>query len=291
MNKLSSLRKVTGLSPKEIAGLKVKNSMSIAGEKTPHRRSIVVEKDRFMQGADTEEAFEIIVDKIAKVTDNNRVEVENALIVTGSPKGVRGMNRKRLNAEIQNRLVENSPNGMAFRQYMTALVGGMYGRSLVNDGFFRSSAPAREKKASSTGLNATLGNPFAYTGYTDGIPNTNLIGSNVSTPLENSAQSGNNILNLKETEDGGVEKTSSDQDWGSILQGSAQVITSIGGVIGLFTGGSTATAGNTTFDQYSEEEFYDEDKKKRGGLWLAILGLVVVGVVIFLIIKYRKRDN
>jgi len=288
--KKSALRSITGLSPEEIAGLKVESEMSLTGEETPHRKSIVVEKDRFLQGANTEQAFEIIVEKIAKVTDARREEVENALIVTGSPIAVRGWNRAKLNAEIQNRLVDVSPQGMAFRQMMTALVGALYGKALVNDGFFRTKTPTRELKAMSVGGGSTpeemLGNPFANTGYTSGIPNTTLTPSTSTPPITNTG-SGSNILPYQKNSSGGVDQTKTETDWGGILSGSAQVITSIGGVIGLFTGGNQTQEGASQFDYYSEDDEIKGNDKK-GWKWL-IVGLFIVGIVVAMYFMFRKK--
>jgi hypothetical protein len=287
----SALQRVLGMSEAEVAGIKVANPMSTTGEDTPHRKSIVVEKDRFLQGASAEEAFEQIVEKIARVTDNRREEVENALIVTGSPIAVRKMNRRALNALIQNRLSDPSKKGMAFRQLMTALVGAMYGSSLMNDGFFRTETPAREKKFGA-GLVYEETNPLAHTGYTDGIPNTSLIQTDFSSELEKSREQ-DNILPYAKNNQGGVDQTKSEQDWGNILQGSASVISSIGGIIGLFTGGQQVGEGGSEFDYYGSGSGGDgdDDEKKGKGWQYLVIGLVVIGVIVGLYFMFRDKKS
>jgi hypothetical protein len=292
----SALQRVLGMSEAEVAGIKVANPMSTTGEDTPHRKSIVVEKDRFLQGASAEEAFEQIVEKIARVTDNRREEVENALIVTGSPIAVRKMNRRALNALIQNRLSDPSKKGMAFRQLMTALVGAMYGRSLMNDGFFRTETPPREKMYGIGGGGSTpedmLGNPFTMTGYTDGVANTSLIQTDFLSELEKSREQ-DNILPYAKNNQGGVDQTKSEQDWGNILQGSASVISSIGGIIGLFTGGQQVGEGGSEFDYYGSGSGGDgdDDEKKGKGWQYLVIGLVVIGVIVGLYFMFRDKKS
>ena len=113
----SALKRVTGFSSTQIAGLKVNHPMALAGEKqvAPERR-VVVQKDRLALNHDVEKSFEIMVRYIAKVIKTNREEVENALIATGSPITIRQANTGQLNAMVHNRLTQKDQNGKAFRQ-------------------------------------------------------------------------------------------------------------------------------------------------------------------------------
>jgi hypothetical protein len=303
MNNYSALRRITSLTPKEIAGLKVKNRMSLAGEKSPHRRSIVIQKDRVLNDVNVEESFETIVEKIAGVIANNRVEVENALIATGSPRKVRLYNRKALNAEVQNRLVGTGKNSQAFRQYMTVLVGSMYGRSLKNDGFFRTGLESKAIKqgvaqeAFSSKVDNSLEDKYGAGDNDELEPSTTFLPTRPATVIDSSVSDlseSSTILPFIPTQDGGVKKTMGDQDWGSILQGSADVISSVGGVIGLFTGGNQS-GNESVLDQYNDDKYQEEDKKyKQGGmsmLWKVIIGLVVVAVIVFGIRYFVKKGK
>ena len=127
----SSLNKVTGLTEAQIMDQQTINDSALLNNNSGNRRSIVIEKNRLQGGVGMEKSFEIVTKKIAKVITNRREEVENALIVTGSPISVRKYNRKKLNAAVQNRLVDTSKDGIAFRQYMTFLVGETYGNALL----------------------------------------------------------------------------------------------------------------------------------------------------------------
>ena len=282
-NQKSALQKITGLSTDKLVGIKINNSMSDIGQKASatNRRRIVIERDRLLNTVPPEQAFEIVVEKIARVNVEKRNEVENALIVTGSPISTRGVSQKRLNKMVQNRLTQNDNNGQAFRQYMTVLVGALYGKSLMNDGFFRTPTPTRSDMSETKfGNDAIIMNPRPATEIDTGV-------------------SVDNILPHTETADGGVKRTKSEQDWGSILSGSADVIGSIGNVLGLFTGGSPAT-NTSVFDDYSggsvivptvSDDIEKRQKAKRKMLW-TIIGLVlVVGTIITIAVVSKRRNN
>ena len=136
--KNSALNKVTGLTQRQIAGIKVDHPMALGGEdQFSANRRVVIQKDRLSINHDVETSFEIVVGYIAKAIAQNREEVENALIVTGSPVAIRQLNTRQINALVQNRLTQKDLNGKAFRQYITALLVGMFGRALSKDKFFR----------------------------------------------------------------------------------------------------------------------------------------------------------
>lgn len=283
-----------GKSIESVLGRTPANVMDQAGENFP-RKSIRIRKDELQSALSPEKQFEAIVIAIANVARTSRHQVENALIATGSTKAVRRMKPKRLNAEIQNRLVQSDAKGEEFRNYMTLLVVDQYGGSLINDSFFRK---AGENQVGSNG-----GWP-SYVGLQTGTnPWSNQSGgwpSNVGLQTGTdpggflSGQTGSttqgSVTGLQATSDGGVNKTNNSQDWGSILSGSAQVIHSVGGVIGLFTGGNQGTQNNNVFDQYQPNQNMPdpEPKRKRTGL---IIGLVVGAVAIGVLIWYFTKDK
>jgi hypothetical protein len=268
--RVSSLAKVQGKQMAEQLAVEPVRPMTVIGDQRPSKnvRSVVIAKDQILNKLSPTESFEVVVEKIAKVIKNNRIEVENALIATGSPKMVRTLGRKRFNSKVQNKLAERSESGQAFRNYMTVLVGTLYGTSLVNDGFFRSET---EEKSGSTGIM-----PGAYA---------------TQNMFQQSAM-GNSPIGLTATNDGGVE--SSGQDWGSILQGSAQVINSLGGVIGLFTGGNQSTSEENVFNQYNpladiQAQQEEERKRKNRNTLMWVGGILVVLVGGYLIWKNRQN--
>jgi len=254
--------------------------------------SIIIEKDRTISDTSSANSFQSIVDAIAKVTTIKRNEVENALIVTGSPKSVRTMSRKSLNKAIQNRLVEDTANGQKFRMYMSELVATLYGTQLTSDGFYRSESQTRTPKESSVGGSADTDNPFLYTNYNYDLPTTDFTGYTNSTVL----------TNIEETDNGGAVETKPPTDWGGILSGSASVINSIGNVIGLFVGGNSTSqtggisifdgaGGTLTPDEIRRQEEQKEKTRKRRNLLMIVGGLVVVGVVVGIILYSRNKDK
>ena len=279
---VSSLRRVTGYSQKQIAGIKVNHPMQLADPQVKSNRRVVIQKDRLDLSHDVERSFEIMVNYIAKVIRTNREEVENALIATGSPKGVRHASLGNLNAMVQNRLTQKDRNGDAFRQYMSALVTAMYGKKLQSDKFFR----IQEDFANSTGqseLSSSTENILSL----PTLPATTIDVSETEST----------ILPYQRSGDDGVEQNKSEQDWGSILSGGAQVITAVGGVIGLFTGGQQTQAGGSAFDQYNGGDGYggdgyggDNNDKSGGNKWIIwLVVLAVLGVLGFVLYKQFKK--
>lgn len=276
----SSLRKVTGFSPSQIAGIKVTHPMALAGEKQvdPSRR-VVIQKDRLALAHDVEKSFEILTRYMAKAIRNNREEVENALIATGSPVSVRNVSLGRLNALVQNRLVQRDKNGKSFRQLMTALVASMYGRKLSADRFFRMPESMMGSNGETDELSSETDNMIT-------LPPEPV------SELETLTLEESTILPFARKSDGGVEKNKSDQDWGAILSGGAQVITAIGGVVGLFTGGQQANAEDNVFNTYNGGDFDPtNDQNKKNNKW--VIWLVVIAVLsalgYFIYNKYYKK--
>jgi len=272
----NSLERVTGLTAQEVSGMKA-GAMQMGGEKIPNRsRTVVVQKDRLSLSHDTATSFEVMVKYIAKAIKDRREEVENALIVTGAPVSVRNLNPSRFNAYVENQLTRRDSNGQAFRQLMTALVSGLYGRQLDNDKFFKMA----ESKASAIGddeLSSETNNIIAL----QPLP---------LQPIEQTKKD-QNILPYAKNSTGGVDQTKSDKDWGGILSGSAQVITAVGGVLGLFTGGNQVSEGQSNFDQYNQQNGgMPPVKEKKSWIWV-VVALVVVGVAIALIVKFGKKNN
>jgi hypothetical protein len=280
----NSLERVTGLTVEQVAGRKA-GSMQQGGESyPPSSRTVVVQKDRLALTHDTAQSFEMIVKYIALAIKNRRQEVENALISTGSPKSVRNANPRRFNAIVQNRLMQKNEKGEAFRQLMSALVSGMYGRQLDNDKFFRIVEP----KSSATGQYDIL--EAEYSAQTENIISLPTIPLSTIETRKDEPE----ILPLRKTKDGGVERNMDGEDWGNVLSGSAQVITAIGGVIGLFTGGQQTAEGDSAFDDYNLDQYGngDNDNQKSGKGWIwGIVILVVIGVSIALIMKFGKGKN
>jgi len=114
------------------------------------------------------------------------------------------------------------------------------------------------------------------------------------TLLNTGVQAGT-ILPYQKTDNGGVEENKDPKDWGSILQGSAQVVTALGGVIGLFTGGQQSKPNDNAFNDYNTGDGNNGGNnggKSSGSKW--IIWLVVVAVVAgvgFLIYKQTKKKN
>lgn len=246
------------------------------GYGSTNRRSVVIERNK-INTLSPEESFEVITEKIAKVITNNREEVENALIKTGCNKNCRKFDPIKFNATVQNKLVEDSPEGEEFRNYMTLLVARMYGSRLTNTGFFRSSI--NESKVGDNGE------------IVPEIPDLSTL------PVEDREVEVENITGLQKTADGGVEDKDP-KDWGSILAGSAQLVNSIGGVIGMFTGGQTATTGSSVLDDYTKDsslsqqelQLLEEQNKKRTRNML-IIGVVLVAVVVTIVVVMKRQKK
>ena len=286
----NSLERVTGMSSEQFSGIKA-GSMQQGGEDMPSsNRTVVVEKDRFILNHDTAQSFELVTKYIAKAIANNREEVENALIVTGSPKSVRKLKIKQFNAIVENKLTRTDKDGQVFRQLMTALLSGMYSRQLNKDQFFRLDG---EEKSGAFGswsmLDETTSNMSELNSSTDNVMTLPFL---PIQPIE-STTSSNNILPYQQTPSGDVEQTKSDTDWGGILSGSAQVIGAIGGVLSLFSGGAQVRDGGSNLDQYNNNNNNnnnnnDDTTKSKKWIWI-VVGLVVVGVVIALAVKMSKK--
>jgi hypothetical protein len=289
----NSLERVTGMSSEQVSGIKA-GAMQQGGEDMPSsNRTVVVHKDRFSSTHDTAESFEIVTHYIAKAIADNREEVENALIVTGYPANVRKLTGKQFNAVVENQLTRKDDNGTAFRQLITALVGGMYGRELNKDNFFRLQGEDKAGFSFSDSFlsQETMDNFSELSSETDNIISMPTL---PVQPIENNYAKTGTVLPYSKNDTGGVDQTQSSQDWGGILSGSAQVIGALGGVIGLFTGGNQVRPNESNFDQYNENNnggnnnYDDKPDKSKGWLW-AIVGLVVVGVIIALIVKFGKK--
>jgi len=253
-------------------------------------RTILIEKETLMGDTSPSVAFEGMVEKIALITTNRRPGIENLLIVTGSPKDVRKMSRKALNAEIQTRLVSRTTHGDDFRKYISVIIAHDFGKSIMKNGF---SASMPEKKAGAVG-NPLTGNPF-------GTTNTSLYTPTSSyTPTGYTPTSLPPVTPFESTPDGDVESAKNTQNWGSILSGSAQVINSVGGIIGLFSGGAPGSNNNNVFNGYSQDNLmnqqqqYEQERKRRnakiaGGIVLSIV--IVVSVVLIVRAAKKKKDN
>jgi hypothetical protein len=281
--KNSALKKVTGLTQKQIAGIRVEHPMALGGEdQVSYDRRVVIQKDRLALNHDVETSFEIVVRYIAKAIAQNREEVENALIVTGSPVAIRQLNTSQINALVQNRLTQNDLNGEAFRQYITALLVGMFGREMNKDKFFR------------VGESFAKADGDEHDEYSTETDNVIALQTKPATLLNTGVQAGT-ILPYQKTDNGGVEENKDPKDWGSILQGSAQVVTALGGVIGLFTGGQQSNPNDNAFNDYNTgngNNGGNNGGKSSGSKW--IIWLVVVAVVAgvgFLIYKQTKKKN
>ena len=275
-----------GKSIESVLGRTPANVMDQAGENFP-RKSIRIRKDELQSALSPKAQFEAIVSAIANVARTSRHQVENALIATGSTKAVRRMKPKRLNSEIQNRLVQSDAKGEEFRNYMTLLVVDQYGGSLMNDSFFRKPG---ENQVGSNGLvnpwsNQSGGWPSGVGLQTGTNPGGFLSGQTGST-------ASGSVTGLEATPNGGVNKTNNSQDWGSILSGSAQVINSVGGVIGLFTGGNQGTENNNVFDESSSETPPPPPPPKppRVGLIVGlVIGAVAIGVLVWYLTKNKDK--
>jgi len=268
---MNSFFKIQGDNANNILS-RMNHSMSHTGgvPGSTNKRSVVIERNR-INSLTPADSFELITNLIAKTIDFNREEVENALIKTGCPKRCRLYNRKKFNATVQNKLVDPSPEGEEFRNYMTLLVSQMYGKRLANKGFFRSNLSEQK-----------VGN------------NSDIVPETVDFTLSSEelpSVTGENITGLQKTADGGVTETEP-KDWGSILSGSAQLVNSIGGVIGMFTGGQQASTGSSVLDNYStnfDQQLKDEEEKNKRTRNIIIVGLVVVAVVVGVIIYMRRK--
>ena len=271
---MGSLLQIQGNATNDRIAKMMNNMNRPSGYGSTNRRSVVIERNK-INTLSPEESFEVITEKIANVITNNREEVENALIKTGCNKNCRKFDPIRFNATVQNKLVEDSAEGEEFRNYMTLLVARMYGSRLTNTGFFRSSV--NESKVGDNGE------------IVPEIPDLSTL------PVEDREVEVENITGLQKTADGGVEDKDP-KDWGSILSGSAQLVNSIGGVIGMFTGGQTATTGNSVLDNYtpssslSQQDLLEEQNKKRTRNML-IIGVVLVAVVVTIIVVLKRKKK
>jgi hypothetical protein len=288
MNTIGSLAK---LHPQKkidaILGTKTNNLMEMAGEDIP-RKSISIRKEA-MAGLSPQEQFEMIVDMIGVIARTNRHEVENALIVTGSPKAVRKYGKGRYYATIQNRLTQDDAKGKEFRDYMTLLVADRFGKALEQDSFFKRGG---EQRVGTTGYTDYLTNPWSSNQYGYGSmtldSGTGGVGSGAG-----------NVTGTQATADGGATQTNNQQDWGGILSGSAQVINSIGGVIGLFTGGNQGTTNTNVFGVKDPGESTGGTTytpppapKNRTGLIIAlVVGAVLIGGLIWWLTKKGKAKK
>ena len=212
------------------------------------------------------EAKQVMLDKIRNVIALRRKEVENALISSGSPKAVRSLGYKAFNSAVMNRLSAPGVAGDDFRSDITKLVTVLFGGTLAADGFFRTKNN-KNQRASFMGSNMFLSPDTA-----EGIISAN-----------------ENILDKKETASGGVEKSNSGENVGSILSGSAQVIDSVGGIIGLFTGGSSQTANNNSLNTSGDNNLELRDESKGSKLPWIIGGLVVVAAIVGVVIYMKKK--
>ena len=277
----SSLVAILGRNHPDINSMLVQKGMSTVGEKiadSSNNRTILIERDQIMDQFTPEESFEAIVDKIAILGTTRKEEVENVLIATGSPKAIRSMSRKNFNAELQNRLTDNSEQGDKLRTFISVMIANDFGKFLVEDGFF---TVRNEPKAGASDI-----------GTLPTLPVTNV---DTTVPL------GGTIMPFVQTPDGGVKPTKSEKDWGSIFSGSAQILNSVGGILGLFVGGNQGTGNQNIFNDKTQAEIdaeraqYDLQRKSRNtkiiiGVVVAIL-LVVAIVVVAKTIKKTKTKS
>jgi hypothetical protein len=157
----------------------------------------------------------------------------------------------------------------------------MYGNKLNTDGFFRN---GQEGKAGAGGI---YENPWTSSAPEYGLPTSTFNWQ----PSSSAGTTTGTSTGLQATADGGATQTGGGQDWGSILSGSANVISSIGGVIGLFTGGNSANQnGTSVFDQYSDDGTPPPPPPKKSKVGLIVL-LVVVAVVIGGVIWYISKKK
>jgi len=266
------------------------NQPSLSGGHT-NRRSVSIQKDRILEAYSPEESFEIVVEKIANLIDRSRKDLENALIASGAPKTVRQLDRKKFNAAVQNKLSENNAQGDTFRKYMTLLVTHNYGKSLVNDGFFRKPMPANGKTAGKEVVEKYRNNDRLSANGMTSYEALQFYMQNA--PGSQSEQGNSEVTGLKETPDGGVKQTKKDTDWGSILSGSAQVINSVGGVIGLFTNGNQSTWDSNVFNTYSQFDYQQqqmdfERERRRKVTWL-VVGIMLVAIAIATVVYFVRK--
>jgi hypothetical protein len=188
------------------------------------RKTVVVQETvkENVAGVPTADAKKVVVDKLRKVINVHRKDVENSLIATGSPKAVRGLGYKEFNAAVMNRLAEPGKNGDEFRDDITKLIVVYHGNELTADGFFHTS---------------TVGSNFGFT--EEQIQALN--------DMAAAQEQGGAVTGKQETSSGDVT-TQPKQDVGQILTGSAAVLDSVGGIIGLFTGTQPQTPQNNTLN-------------------------------------------
>jgi len=273
---LSKLHKKSTIA--SLFGTTPENTMDQTGEDLP-QRAISIKREQ-MSAPDLESQFENVVRKLSKAKNQYRSLVVDALIKTGSPKNVGQFNSNKLNKEIQNRLVSNSVNGRKFRTAMAYLLADKYKESFKNDSFFRTDSEPKVK------VGGGLENPWTSNNW------QSQFNYESSIDIEELGNDSNfNQTTSTENESG---NTGSGQNWGSILQGGAQLVNSIGGILGMFQGGNQATQDENVMNQYdqgSNNYKPDEEKgKNRTGLIVAIvIGAIVIGGLIYWVTRSKGK--
>lgn len=271
MNNRNSLEKVIGKTKvARLYGTVPANTLDQAGEDYPVKR-ISIKREQ-MSAPSLSDQFEDIVQKISIVLNRYPDLVIDALIKTGSPVEVSNYSDKRLNKEVQNRLVSQSTNGRKFRTLMTHLLAKKMGESFKNDSFFRKDPELKVGVSGGTPVWSDEAGSWVF----DENPNTINTEEVKSDPNINNGQS-----------------NPSGNNWGEILQGSASLVDSIGGVIGMFQGGNQGTENDNVFNPYTPENGYSNNptprKKRNTGLIVGlIVGAVILGGLIYFLVK--KND-
>jgi hypothetical protein len=223
-------------------------------------RTVIVEQDNTnILGVSPIAAKKIVAGKIQLLNVTRRKDVENSLISTGSPKSVRSLNPTDFNNVVMNRLSQVGPAGDEFRSDITKLITVFYGKELTSDGFF----------------NIAPSNRIGQTGEFDKIDEIIQTGS---------------VTGKTETADGGVKddkEGKGGQNVGEILSGSAAVLDSLGGIIGLFTG-SQPQGEVVVVDNGAGADDRTKSKTPWGAI---IIGLVVVGAIIGAIVYFRRSRS
>lgn len=219
-----------------------------------------------------EEIKSSMLDKVAQVITRYRKDVENSLVATGSPTAVRLMSKSAFNSEVVNRLSDRSANGEQFREDMAKVIVLHDTLNANNRDFFT------ESKASSSGMGLDL--PPVYTGT---IPTT----ANVEISPDMT------LLDYQETETGdvrGKKERERNTSFGEILTGSASVISSVTGLMGLFVGDQNQQMQQDELNFYAQQ--YQQPQPKRGGMnrRTIIIGLVVVALIVAVVVISRKKS-